>query len=119
MDEFLADFAQGTQEYRYVAAELPSLPFMDQTFELAVCSHFLFLYSEQFDLDFHLESIRELCRVAEEVRIYPLLELGASKSRHLGPLITALTQEGLQPELVEVGYEFQKGAHQMLRVGSR
>ncbi|HTE42526.1 MAG TPA: hypothetical protein VK629_17030 [Steroidobacteraceae bacterium] len=119
MEEFLADYPQGTQEYRYVAAELPSLPFMNQTFELAVCSHFLFLYSEQFDLDFHLDSIRELCRVAEEVRIFPLLELGARKSRHLGPLITALSQEGLQPELVTVDYEFQKGANQMLRLGSR
>jgi hypothetical protein len=118
MEEFLADYPQGTQEYRYVAAELPSLPFMDRTFELALCSHFLLLYSEQFDLDFHLESIRELCRVAEEVRIYPLLELGARKSRHLGPLITALTQEGMQPELVAVEYEFQKGANQMLRITS-
>jgi hypothetical protein len=119
MDEFLADYDTGTREYRYVAGELPTLPFMDQTFELALCSHFLFLYGEQFDFDFHLQSIKELCRVAEEVRIFPLVELDGRKSRHLGALITALTQEGLAPQIVGVPFEFQKGGNQMLRLGGQ
>jgi hypothetical protein len=118
MQEFLTDYEQGMREYRYVSGELPALPFMDRTFELALCSHFLFLYSEQFDLEFHIESTKELCRVAEEVRIFPLLELGGGKSRHLGPLFTALNQAGLNPQLVKVDYEFKKGANQLLRLGA-
>lgn len=47
-----------------------------RSFDLAVCSHLLFLYSEHLSEDFHVESIKELCRVAGEARIFPLLELG-------------------------------------------
>lgn len=118
MDEFLADYELGVKEFRYVAGALPSLPFMDQTFELALCSHFLFLYSEQYNLAFHVQSIKELCRIAEEVRIFPLMELGARKSRHLEAIITWLAREGLPAEIVPVKYEFQKGGNQMLRIGS-
>ena len=45
--------------------------FADREFDLALCSHLLFLYSEQLTADFHLASIRELCRVAGEVRVFP------------------------------------------------
>ncbi len=116
MDEFLADYTQGVKDYRYVAAALPSLPFMDKTFELALCSHFLFLYSEHHDLVFHIESIKELCRVSEEVRIFPLLELGTRKSRHLDGVMAWLARENVPAEIVTVNYEFQKGGNQMLRV---
>lgn len=118
MNEFLADYETGVKEYRYVDGELPSLPFMDQTFELALCSHFLFLYSEQFDLAFHIESLRELCRIAEEVRIFPLNELGARPSRHLDAVIAACSEAGLHPEIVPVEYEFQQGANRFLRLSA-
>ena len=117
MDEFLADYEVGTQEYRYVDGALPALPFMDQTFELALCSHFLFLYSEQLSLQFHLDSLKELCRVAEEVRIFPLHEQGARPSRHLRRVVDACQGSGLKPQIVEVDYEFQKGANRYLRLG--
>ena len=116
MDEFLSDFEKGLKEYRYVAGELPALPFMDKTYELALCSHFLFLYSEQFDIGFHVESIKELCRIAEEVRIFPLTELGARPSRHLRAVVEITTALGLHPEIVTVDYEFQKGANRLLRL---
>jgi len=118
MDEFLADYEAGVKEYRYVAGELPSLPFMDQTYELALCSHFLFLYSEHYDLQFHIDSLKELCRVAEEVRVFPLTELGARPSRHLKQTIDACIQAGLNPRIVVVDYEFQKGANRMLRLST-
>ena len=77
-----------------------------------------FLYSEQFDLQFHIDSIQELCRVAEEVRIFPLSELGARPSRHLQDTIAACTSAGLHPKIITVNYEFQKGANRMLRLGT-
>jgi len=116
MKQFLADYEAGTKEYRYVDGALPSLPFMDQTFELALCSHFLFLYSEQFDLEFHIESINELARVAEEVRIFPLNEMGARPSRHLKQVVDECMQLKLNPEIVQVDYEFQRGANRYLRL---
>ena len=89
MEQFLLDFSAGKRAGRYLNASLPKLPFSDDAFDLALCSHFLFLYSEQRDSEFHINSIRELCRVATEVRIFPLVELGSAPSRHLQPVIAA------------------------------
>ena len=93
---------------------MPRLPFADDSFDLALCSHFLFLYGEQHDFDFHMESIRELSRVAEEVRIFPLVELGSSPSRHLQSVLDNLDSLDLRLEVVPVSYEFQKGGNRML-----
>jgi hypothetical protein len=116
MQVFLADFDDGLQQGRYVPAELPNLPFFDGTFDLALCSHFLFLYSEHRDAQFHIQALRELCRVAQEVRIFPLLELSGAPSRHLPDVISALEAGGCTVQIAPVNYEFQKGGNQMLRV---
>ena len=116
MEEFLSDYPAGVAEKRYVDGELPHLPFPDGTFDLAVCSHLLFLYSEQLSEDFHVESIKELCRVAGEARIFPLLELGAIKSRHVDAVSARLTDEGYDVSIRTVPYEFQRGGNQMMNV---
>ena len=114
MSDFLVDYPQGTEAGRYVAGSLPALPFSSQQFDIAVCSHFLFLYSEHFSEDFHAESIIELCRVAKEVRIFPLLELGAKPSRHLKAVISRLEKQNYYALIETVPYEFQKNGNQML-----
>ncbi len=116
MTQFFADYSKPDATERYVAASLPDLPFPDKSFDLALCSHFLFLYSEHFDADFHVRSILELTRVATEVRIFPLFELGSRPSRHLDAVIGALGSHGLTTTRVTVPYEFQKGANEMLKV---
>ena len=83
---------------------------------MALCSHFLFLYSAHFDADFHVAAIRELCRVATELRIFPVLELGSVQSRHLNFVMERLRESGFSAELQTVNYEFQRGGNQMLRV---
>jgi len=45
MERFLADYESGMRDGRYVAAGLPKLPFADDAFDLALCSHLLFLYA--------------------------------------------------------------------------
>jgi SAM-dependent methyltransferase len=116
MKHFLEDYEEGLAEGRYLEAALPDLPFEDEAFDLALSSHFLFLYSAQFDLDFHLASVLELCRVAREVRIFPLLDLQGERSRHLAPLLDTLAPHGLATEIRKVGYEFQKGGNEMLLI---
>lgn len=116
MEEFLSDYLSGFMEGRYIEASLPSLPFEDGEFDLAICSHLLFLYSEHLSGDFHVVSIRELCRVADEVRIFPLLELSAKRSRHLKSVLTRLRKEGFVAAIEAVAYEFQKGGNERLRV---
>lgn len=114
MQQFLDDYDEGVAQGRYVTGSADALPFPDGSYDLALCSHFLFLYSGQHDLAFHLKSIRELTRVAEEVRIFPLLELGAVESRHLRAVLMALERMGLRAERRAVAYEFQRGANEML-----
>jgi hypothetical protein len=118
MEEFLSDFSTGQREGRYIDASLPNIPFRDREFDLALCSHFLFLYSEQLSLSFHVHSIKELCRVSSEVRIFPLLDLDAKKSDLLDGTLIQLQAEGFDVKVETVTYEFQKGGNQMLRVKS-
>lgn len=114
METFLTDFETGKTEGRYIAGSLPQLPFGNNEFDLALCSHFLFLYSEQLSEEFHFSSIRELCRVAQEVRIFPILELGSKKSRHLKPVAAGLENEHYHIEIRKVPYQFQKGGNEMM-----
>ena len=115
MQEFLADFAASKESPRYSTASLPDLPFEDDEFDLALCSHYLFLYSEHVGLGQHILSAKELCRVAAEVRIYPLLSINNNEeSPHLRPVMEALEAESINTSLVDVDYEFQRGATKML-----
>lgn len=114
MEEFLRDYTQGKAQGRYVDGELPHLPFADGEFEIAVCSHLLFLYSEQLSADFHVAAIQELCRVATEVRIFPLLELGSKESRHLNAVVRYLSETAYDVAVVPVAYEFQRGGNRMM-----
>lgn len=116
MDTFLADFADGRNEGRYLVGELPDLPFADRQFSLALSSHLLFLYSDQLDLDFHLQALQQLLRVADEVRIFPLLTLADEPSPHLAPVISELSQQGCSVTVEPVNYEFQRGGNRMLRI---
>ena len=116
MDDFLDDYPEGLDEERYIDASLPELPFREKEFDLALCSHYLFLYSPHLSHDFHLRSIRELCRVAREVRIFPLLELGAVPSRHLDEIQKDLQEQGYTVSIVPVDYEFQRGGNRMMKV---
>ena len=114
MSRFLSDFDAGCQQGRYVSASLPSLPFPDSEFDLALCSHYLFLYSDHVDEAAHLESMRELCRVASEVRVFPVVSLDGRVSKHLDQVMTALSANGIDVSLQPVRYRFQKGATEML-----
>jgi hypothetical protein len=116
MDAFLADYEQGRREQRYVDAGLPVLPFSAGAFDLALCSHFLFLYSQQHGAAFHVQSMRELCRVANEVRVFPLLALGGQPSPHLDAAREAVAADGWHSSVERVPYEFQRGGFEMLRV---
>lgn len=114
MERFLEDYETGRAAGRYVAAELPAVPFAADSFDLALCSHFLFLYSEQLSAQFHLDSIRSMIPVAEEVRVFPLMELGSKPSRHIESVAAILSEEGNHVTIENVEYEFQRGGNQMM-----
>ncbi len=116
MELFVKDYSRGLSEGRYVNANLPSLPFKSAAFDLALSSHLLFLYSGHFSEEFHVDSIKELCRVASEVRIFPLLSLDSETSKHLAPVTERLRRDGFSLDITRVDYEFQRGGNRMLTV---
>ena len=116
MRRFLRDYPAGMDQGRYVEASLPALPFADRSFGLALSSHFLFLYSEQLDFAFHLDALREMLRLAGEVRVFPLLRIGGASSPYLTPTVEAMRSEGVEANVEPVPYEFQRGGNRMLRL---
>lgn len=116
MQVFLQDYPAGLAEGRYLNLELPALPFPDGAFDLALCSHLLFLYSLQLDGAFHRASLLELCRVAREVRVFPLVALDGAMSPHLEGSVEILRAAGFKTSIQRVSYEFQRGACEMLRI---
>ncbi|MGB7440856.1 MAG: SAM-dependent methyltransferase [Coleofasciculaceae cyanobacterium] len=116
MHKFLQDLPKGTEEKRYITGELPILALPNENFDLALCSHFLFTYSDLLSLEFHIKSIIELCRVASNVRVFPLLNVSGEKSILLPSVINELKRQGCRLEIRKVPYEFQKGGNQMLQV---
>lgn len=116
MQAFLNDYESGKRRGRYVAAQLPTLPFPDGSFDLAVCSHFLFLYTDHLGEAFHRVSTFELARVAREVRIFPLLALGGGPSSYVDSVTDYLRDCGYEVSIEIVPYEFQRGGNQMMRV---
>jgi hypothetical protein len=115
MQAFLGDYDLGKRQGRYVDAELPSIAFPDKSFDVALCSHFLFLYTEHLSEAFHRSAILELCRVAREVRIFPLLALDGRTSRYVASMVNDLS-DSYEVTLETVPYEFQRGGNQMMRV---
>lgn len=116
MEEFLEDCEVGKKQGRYQHQELPKLNFKDNAFDLAWSSHFLFLYSEHFNEEFHKQAIAEMLRVSKEVRIFPLLTLNNTRSPHLEMVFEHLNKNGYNYEIIESEYEFQKGAFEMLKI---
>jgi hypothetical protein len=114
MARFLLDFDAGKADERYRPIALPELPFEDRTFDLVLCSHFLFLYSSTLTLDFHVRSLCEMARVGGEVRVFPLLDIDGRPSPHLAPTCEALEAKGMGTRTVHVPYEFVRGANRML-----
>lgn len=111
---FLADYEQGKVENRYQSIQLPRLPFATHQFDLALCTDFIFhhLLSTK-DIAIIVE---ELCRVSEEVRIFPLLDNQGKMSEELGPLMLLLQQKNYGVEVRQVPYQTLQGGNAMLRI---
>ena len=114
LDRFTSDFEQGKKEGRYLTGELPALQFQDKSFDVALCSHLLFLYSDHYDYNFHKAAVYEMLRVAGEVRIFPLLDLMLRRSPYIEPLTKELERDGYTVKIKKVPYEIQLGGNEMM-----
>lgn len=84
---------------------------------MLISAHFLFMYADRLDYQFHIETLNELLRVSkEEIRIFPLVDLEGKRYKHLDKIITYLSKLGCTVEEVTVPYEFQINANSMLKI---
>ena len=114
-ETFLDDYRTGKPAGRYLPVDLPDLPFTSQQFDLVLCSHLLF----QRPLPAGVSGVgllETLCGIAEEVRLYPLLDNQGKITDDLGPLMLDLQQKNYGVEVREVAYTLQKGGNAMLRI---
>ncbi|HJQ35283.1 MAG TPA: hypothetical protein VJ866_24240 [Pyrinomonadaceae bacterium] len=115
---FLRDY--GRRPDAYVNASLPETPFRDGEFTVSLVSHFLFLYDDRLDYEFHRRSLLELSRITrDETRIYPLANLRARRS----PFVSRLSEDegcsGLEFEVRKIGFKFLKNSDELLIIRRR
>lgn len=118
----LKDCTRDMREHseRYIPAALPFLPFKDGEFDLTLSAHFLFMYADRLDYQFHIKTLNELLRVTkEEIRIFPLVDLKGKRYEYLDKLISYLADSGCKVDEVRVPYEFQADANSMLKIIKR
>lgn len=116
LQKFLKDYEAGKKEQRYQAIKFEKLPYKDLEFDLALSSHFLFFNQDESDAEFLKAVLLELCRVAHEVRIFPLVNHHGETSPLVAPLLLELQQKNLGVEIRQVPYKFQKNGNAMLRI---
>ncbi len=90
------------------------LPFDDFTFDMALCPEYLFLQAQTVDAS--MQAIRELARVAKEVRVFPLSDPHGLPFPLLGPVLLGLNQENYGVEVRDVTSSLQPKGNAMLRV---
>lgn len=119
LDKFARHLASEEGRSRYIAGSLPELPFEDGRFNLVLCSHFLFLYADQFGPEFHERAVAEMMRVCAPggtVKIYPLQSLKWVPYPHLPHIMKAASRLGGTPELYRSALPFIPGSEQGLQI---
>jgi ubiquinone/menaquinone biosynthesis C-methylase UbiE len=119
LDVFMEDYAKADAKATYYPSALPELPFATNTFSLVLCSHFLFLYQEQFDYAFHLNAIMEMyrvCQVGGQIRIYPVYDLKGMPYSYLEQLINHMKELGALVELRASQLPFLPGSTHFLNI---
>lgn len=113
---FLEDFEQGVAEKRFIPAAPPNLHFQHYEFDLALCSHYFFANCPDQSIEYHISAVNNLCDVAKEVRIFPLLDSSGEIPEIVGPVTQGLHEAGFGVEIKAAPYRFQKKGNAMLRV---
>ena len=112
---FFSDYE--THPERYVAGELPRLPFGDREFDLTLVSYFLFAYEERLSYEFHRDSILEIMRVTRhEARLYPTVTFEAQPSEYVPMLCSDPALRRFAFIEIKTDFEFLVNSNSYLRV---
>ena len=111
---FIEDFKNyGTK--RYVPVEYPLTDFLNKQFTISLISHFLFLYEDKLNYDFHKKTIMELLRItSKEIRIFPIVNMKGERSSLVNTLMQDKDFKRFHIKIKKVGYEFMKNGNEMM-----
>ncbi|GIM29101.1 hypothetical protein CPJCM30710_17670 [Clostridium polyendosporum] len=111
---FIEDFKR-KRDTIYIETEYPKSNFKDKQFTVSLISHFLFMYDEHLDYEFHKQTIKEIIRItSKEIRIFPIVNLKGEKSMFVNKLMSDDNFTMYKMQIVKVNYEFIKGGNEML-----
>jgi hypothetical protein len=119
LDIFINDYAKADADQTYFTSALPELSFASNTFSLVLCSHFLFLYQEQFDYNFHINAVIEMLRVSRaggQIRIYPIFDFKGLPFLNLEKLMSQIGEHGAIAELAPSELPFIPGSTHYLKI---
>ncbi|HLB56942.1 MAG TPA: hypothetical protein VJK30_06415 [Coxiellaceae bacterium] len=102
---------RGVQVVSADASQLPHFQYKAHQFDLALCTDFIFYHSHSTKEI--AELVEELCRIASEVRIFPLMDKTGKASKELGPLMLILQKKNYG---VEVRSSVFENGNAMLRI---
>ncbi|HRB51995.1 MAG TPA: hypothetical protein PKX63_09480 [Niabella sp.] len=111
---FIADYE--TQRNNYHFGKLPTLDFTSNSFDLCLCSNLLFIFDHIFDLEFHINSIKEMLRISNEVRIFPLYSINGQESNYLSFVTQFLTDNNYSWTIETNDYHIYKDGNRFLKV---
>lgn len=117
MQLLLADLPKGIQEKRYTGDHFPTLTYEKEAFDLALIAHYLFT-DDKLDTAFQITALQELMRIANEVRVFPLITRSGALAMGVGEVVAALQNLGFGVEIRSVPFMLQKQGNAMLRVWS-
>ena len=110
---FIVDYRQHGST-RYLSTEYPNSRFATGQFDLALVSHFLFLYDDQLDYDFHQQTLLELLRIAREVRLFPLVNMRTERASAIAKIAADPAFSAYEIRVVPVDYEFIRNSREMM-----
>jgi len=117
----LESFVKDYNKDDYSFMELPKLNFENDSFDLVLSSHLLFVYDDRFDYEFHKNAILEMLRVSKEVRLFPLVDFQnkhEKKEKNFSPYVYMILEDlkEYRCEILKVDFEFQPRANFMLKI---
>lgn len=116
--DFYQDYKSGKGK-RYLKGDLTNLPFEDNSFDLLLCAHLLFIYDHRLSEEFHHKAVEEMMRVTrKELRLYPLVKHKGLKSTMVEKVTNSLS-DNYESKLVKVDYQFRPGGNQMLVISKK
>lgn len=115
-ENFINDYIQNRNNYQF--GKLPALNFNSKSFDLCLCSNFLFLFEHLFDFDFHLNSIKELLRIGSEVRIFPLYNNNGQLSNYVSEITEYLSENNFKWTIESNDYHIYKYGNRFLKISS-